>query len=222
MKSKWIVSLGFLLALVSCRLEIDTGTDITGSGYYTSEYRSLAYFNQVKLNGIGDAQIVKGSDTDITVEADQNILPYIKTEVSNQVLVISIQGGVSIHPSRTIRYRVSSTSIASVTLNGTGNATVSGIDANNVNLTLNGAGNIDATGSCNYLTALIAGTGDIDASDLKARTAYATLKGTGNITVWTTDYLNAKISGCGNIGYYGNPFLDSSVTGIGSVNWLGY
>lgn len=209
-------------ALTGCRLVIDSGIEITGSGYVTTEYRTLGDFNQVQMNGIGNIQIKKGYTPSVTVEADENIQSYIVTYVSNRVLVISVRNGYNLHPSGHIHYTVVTPQIKSYTLNGAGNAWINGIDTTAFALTLNGSGDITADGLCDDLDVDLNGAGNIDASDLCADYAYANITGSGNITVWSMYYLNAIISGNGNINYYGDPDVDHSITGYGSVNWMGY
>ena len=217
-----VLALALVFSLTGCRLVIDSGANIDGSGYVTRENRAVGYFNRVQMNGIGNVQIKYGFTSGVTVEADENLQSYITVNVVDNVLVIGVRDGYSIHPSDTIHYTVNASQLYGFTLNGAGNSDISGIDTTDFDLTLNGSGDITAEGSCDHLDVILNGAGNIDAADLCAVTANATIAGSGDITLWTIDYLKAVIAGYGNINYYGDPDVSKSISGYGSVHWMGY
>lgn len=222
MTRKIFLVLILIMSLAGCRLTIDHGTNIDGTGFVTTQYRSPGDFTQIHMNAAGNVQVAYGAFDGLTVEADNNLQSYIVTTVSNGVLVIGVRDGYTIHPTETVRFTVTVSHLTGFNLNGSGNVTISDVNSARFAVALNGSGNIAATGSCDNLDIDINGAGNVNTSDLAANYAYASISGSGDITLWALDYLNASISGYGDINYYGNPALVKSVTGYGTVRWMGY
>ena len=63
----------------------------TGSGNVVTEYRDLPYFNKVKVTDGLDVKIEQGSKAKVVVNADDNLIDLIKTEVENDQLNIYIE-----------------------------------------------------------------------------------------------------------------------------------
>ncbi len=220
MKGKWFLALMPVLLLQSCVLLLKD--NISGSGRVTTESRAVSGINGMELNAIGEAQVVVGSAEALVVEAEDNLMQYITTEVVNGRLKLDISRNVTISPTRPIRYTIIVKDINDAVINGSGDISISGISENSMNLNINGSGSINASGDCVYLNTDIAGSGSINASDLMANIVNTDISGSGSATVWASDNLNALISGSGNINYYGNPNVTKNITGSGSVHFLGY
>src|SRR5512146_347376 len=91
-----------VLVLMACQLA--NISYINGSGKPASESRPVSSFSRVSLRGTGELILSQGNEEALTVEADDNILPYIKTEVRGDELILQTKEGVSINPRTTIRY----------------------------------------------------------------------------------------------------------------------
>lgn len=69
---------------------------IKGSGYVLTQQREVAYFNSITVSSQISVYIVQGEFQPITVEADNNLFPYIKTVVRNKTLKIYVPDTVNI------------------------------------------------------------------------------------------------------------------------------
>lgn len=69
---------------------------IKGSGYVLTQQREMTYFNSIIVSGKISVYIVQGKFQPVTIEADNNLFPYIKTVVRNKVLKIYIPDTVDI------------------------------------------------------------------------------------------------------------------------------
>lgn len=219
MKSPWLLAVLSVLVLQSC--DLFNTEQVHGSGVVTSESRSVSGISEMQLNGTGDANIVSGNTEALVIEAEDNIIPYLTTEIKDNRLVIGTRNFVSLHPTKPIRYTIIVKDIDSAELNGSGNISLPGINAASVSLTINGSGSINITGSTVSLNATIAGSGSINAGDLQSLYTHAVISGSGNITTWSLDSLNSVISGSGDVNYYGSPSLSTTITGSGSVRRIG-
>ena len=216
------------------------GEKIKGNGNQKTENRSTAEYDEIKLQGYFDVDLVAGKEGEISVQAEENLLPYIKVEVEGNVLKIYQEKGKNLQVSRgnKILITVPFDKISAVNLSGSGDintknqiktekitATLSGsgdlnidVDASEVEAKLSGSGDVRLKGKSDKLVAKISGSGDISASDLMTKDVEAGISGSGDIKVNCTESLNARVSGSGDIFYSGEPkSKDTKVSGSGNI-----
>lgn len=231
------------LVLMSCRvanIRIDSER-IHGSGTLKTETREVSNIERISLEDIGDLTIVQGDKEGLTVEADDNLLQYIETNMRGRELELKLKDGYQVSSDSTIRYKLTVKNLNRVSVAGAGNVTAEKLKVGDLALNVAGAGNVDIadlqagdlraemSGSGNFnlkgkvdsqdLT--INGAGNYTAGDLESKTAKVTINGAGNVTLWAVDDLNIRISGFGDVKYYGSPDVTQSITGGGGVKSLG-
>lgn len=217
--ARLIVFIVLAAALAGCGL---VGSEvITGSGLIASEARVVDEFSAVELAGSGDVNIQFGPAASLTIEADDNLLPYITSDVRGDRLVLGTRPGTNLVTANPIRYLVTIRELTAVALPGSGTITIDPLQADAVDFSLPGSGTILASGLVNAVEVALPGSGNIDLGDVQAATGEVRLGGSGNVTVWITDRLHAVLSGSGNILYYGHPALDEDVSGSGDIRGLG-
>lgn len=231
------------LLLMSCGFSVDWNgrQGIEGSGNLKTEQRTVSNIERIALEGLGDITVIQGSEEALTVEADDNILPYIETFMRGRELVLKIKDGYSIRNSVTIRYTVKVKSLNGISISGAGNLTAEKLSVDDLTLNVSGAGNMKisdlqaddlratASGSGNYdlkgkvksQTITISGVGNYTAGDLESSQAEVTVSGSGNVTLWVAEKLDIRVAGFGNVNYYGQPTVAQSITGGGGVKSLG-
>jgi hypothetical protein len=235
-KSFWytiaLSSAAFLLS--SCGLSV-----IQGSGRIISQDRAVSFFNQVDLQGSGDIILTQGDAEAMRVEADDNIMDYIKTEVRGDTLYVGFKDyrGDTVWPSQSIKYYITMNTIKGLTLTGSGTISAKQVNALDLGLTINGSGDIlldaltansvDCTirgsgkcvlaGKVGSQTAAIIGSGKYLADRLESQTAIVSIAGSGNITVRVAESLDVTITGSGDVTYYGKPSVSEHITGSGNV-----
>ena len=69
---------------------------ISGNGNIRTEKRNTGDFKSVKTSGSIDVEIKSGDTYAVTAEDDDNILPYVVTEVNNGTLDIHYRNNTSI------------------------------------------------------------------------------------------------------------------------------
>src|SRR5215210_7220442 len=62
-------------------INFSVGTRIKGSGVVRSETRNAGGFDAVDVSGVFQVEVTAGKDFSVEVRADENLLPYIRTEV---------------------------------------------------------------------------------------------------------------------------------------------
>ncbi len=241
-KLVWFVPL-LALPLWGC-VEIDgslLGQRIHGSGKVIQENRDVRGFRAVDFGGSGDLNVQQGNEESLSIQADDNLLPYITSEVAGGTLKIGIRRGVSISTSSRIRYELTVKELNALDLSGSGKTRIGplrsqdfridlsgsgdirldGLDAGALNAEISGSGDMEIRGKVSRQEIHISGSGRYSAPDLECQTADVSVSGSGDCTLRAAQSLAAHISGSGSVGYYGSPSVTKRVSGSGSIRSLG-
>jgi hypothetical protein len=211
---------------------------IKGNGEIVTVNRTTSAYDGVVVGGSFDVVLVKGKEGKITIEGEENIIPYIETEIEEDLLQIKFKKNTNINTTEKLTITIYFESIEKVSLAGSGNITSNEIikskdfavalggsgnitlkvDANEISANIGGSGNIKLTGTSNELTCSIAGSGSIKAYDLNAATLNANIAGSGSVNATVKTKIKAKIVGSGSVYYKGKPSsIDTKSVGSGSV-----
>lgn len=210
--------------------------NIKGNGLEATEARTVESFSRVKSAGSFDVQIVKGDELEVLVKAETNILPHIKTSVSNHTLLIDIPGFGNVKNRLPMTVFITMPELLSVKQSGSGDIVtdyftgekielfVSGsgsiateIEANIVEAGISGSGWILMSGEAKQSYLSVSGSGNINSSELLLQSCNAHISGSGTMQVHAEESIYARISGSGNLYYRGNPKVEFSITGSGKI-----
>src|SRR5437870_559505 len=209
-----------LLLLVACGLVLSGckfHRGIAGSGVRKTEKRELKSFNAIDTSGAYEINVSCQKPASFEIEADDNILPLIKTEVRDGTLFVS--NDQEFHSSKSTILRITLPEVNSVSSHGAGDIKIADANSNDLKIKSTGAANMEATGKAKSITISSTGAGNIDTSKLTAEKAKVDATGAANVDVYVSDQLDVTISGVSNVSYRGNPkVVNKSVSGIGSVN----
>lgn len=214
---------------------------IDGSGVMAEESRQVGNFNKVNLGTVGKLTIIQGEKTSLSIKSEDNLLPYLLTEVRGSELVIRPERGIGLRPTKNIEYTLTTPNLEAVSVSGAGEIIidklitgdlemdVSGagsfklgdVQAEDVKLDISGSGSVTLMGQANSLTVGISGAGSLEAGDLQCREVEVNISGLGKAAVWATESLKVEISGAGSVNYFGNPQVEKQVSGAGSVTKIG-
>ena len=213
---------------------------IHGSGNVVTENRPVSDFNRVSLTGVGEVIITQGEEESLTVEADDNLMRYIKTEVKFGTLILGFTDEVknkNIRPSEQIKFNLSVKDISGLDISGAGDVNAASLDTDRLEIVvggaadvsissltaeglvvhLNGAGNVELAGQVAQQNVEINGFGAYHAAKLESQTAIVEVNGAGSATLWATDTLDVRIPGAGSVAYYGSPSVTKKITGVGMI-----
>ena len=189
---------------------------IKGSGNIISESRELNNFTSIMLLGSIDVNIKTSESNNCVVVADDNLIPYIKTEVVNNKLNISLNESYASEEKLVVN--INTPNYDEVSLSGSGNINILDFKNNNLSLNISGSGNITGNGEVETLVVKINGSGNLMSKEIKSKSATITINGSGDGEVFASDSISAKINGSGNIKYFGNPEnVDSIINGSGDI-----
>ena len=202
-----------LLALAGCAPSEDAAPAVT-------QERGVDAFHSIELRGTATLDLLVGPQQSLVVEANPDTQQRVHTAVRNGMLTVEHTGGGWLWQSSPgqLKLRITMPKLNSLALNGTGRITVNGLDGGATSIVMSGAGEVEASGRVDTLTARLNGAGNADLSRLLATDAEVMVNGAGNLSVNATGQLDAKLNGVGSITYEGTPrVLNSSINGVGSI-----
>lgn len=203
-----------LFSAIGCSFGNLTG--VQGSGNAKSEKRNVSGFKEIEAGGAITLEIDAQKDFSVEVEADDNLLSLIKTEVSGDTLKISTEDKIS---SKTkIIVKISLPELTSLDISGASGAVVSNVKTGSLKLEASGASKIKISGEANSLESDASGASGIDAEGLRIEDADVVASGASNTTVSAVNDLKADASGASTIYYTGEPKnIEPKSSGVSSI-----
>jgi hypothetical protein len=211
---------------------------ISGNGNVRNEQRNVSGFHGVKSSGSIDVEIKNGNNYSVTVEDDDNLFPYIVTEVENGVLNIHYKDNTSISNDHAKVY-VTAPALSEISVSGSGdiaadnvikstdqiqfNTSGSGdikatVDAPAIKATGSGSGDISLSGNTKDFDCRMTGSGDINCNNLKSENTTVHVSGSSTVHVFASVSLKVNVAGSGDVFYSGNPpSPEIHIAGSGTV-----
>jgi hypothetical protein len=239
MKNYRILSVAVLAILLVNISTITAGCRMfaeRGSGNVIKQDRTIGAFKAIRVSGAFDILLTQGTAQALTIEADDNLMPIIRTEVKGDELIIEttkpIQNPHSlkiyltvvelkkIDISGAVDLKTSNKLIMEeLSIDGSGASdSKMEIETKKLDLDCSGGSKFKFSGSATNVTMDVSGAVDIYAYDLQTETFHLDISGAGNAQVSVSKELDADISGAGSVHYKGNPAkLIENVSGAGSI-----
>jgi len=235
MKTKVLTIATLLFFVASSTLSMAfTFTDIK------KENRKITDFDKISMSIPADLYLTQGSKNEVVIEADEDILSKIETEVDGNKLIIRFEKWYNYRGIKSIKVYVTVKEITKLILSGSGDIlSKSPIEAEKLGLVISGSGSIllddlnvtnlysvisgsgdirvEGKNTASELEATVTGSGDIYAAGLEFKNADLTITGSGSIKAAVIDELDANITGSGRITYVGKPLIDANITGSGKI-----
>ncbi len=189
--------------------------DVKGSGKRVTEKREIAPFTSIETNGAFNIDIVCQKDVSMEIEGDDNILPLVSTEVSNNVLRLNPSQSYSVGDPFVLRITVGN--LEAITANGAGNIRISGVSNEKLQISSDGAPAISASGSTKMIGIDTNGAAKIDTHNLRAAHAVVDSNGVSKVDLGVSDRLDVTVSGPSVVTYRGDPVVNKTVHGPGKV-----
>ena len=210
-----VVTAVMVMSLAGCQ---GLGPRIHGSGIAATELRDVPPFQRVRVQGQGNLLVRVGGNRAVHIETDDNLLPYVLTDVDGDTLTVKMKDGQSYSFRRGLHIVIDIPAITGVALAGAFDADLHGVRGQAFEASIAGSCDIRADGEVDTVAASISGSGDIDISELRARNASVRIAGDGDVEVNVTGRLDVSISGSGDVLYAGDPdFGDVDISGSGEV-----
>lgn len=209
-----ILGLVIIINLSACKKD-----RLTGNGKITSETRELTRFTGVNSSGVTDVKITYGATFKIVVKGSNNLLPYFKTRVTNNILYLGFENATV--KDDDVEVEITMPSITKIDLSGSGEVELKGgfPAQSNLSVSVSGSAEVDVENAMQVtrLYVAISGSGEVDFEEVNAKEADVNISGSGSIKFQVSDHLKAKISGSGKVYYKGSPVIQEEISGSGRL-----
>jgi len=210
---------------------------VYGNNVISTVERPSGGFDEIISTGPFDIYLTQTENQRLTIEAEENLLPFIQTSYRGDNLYIEVEDGYRLKNNSPIKVYTSSPDLHEIKLTGSGKVEMGSLETRWLDIKITGSGDVmieqlqteeldaEITGSGDILLSgavndselTITGSGDIRSMDLVQEDCDADISGTGNMYLNVLHHLDAQITGTGNIYYIGTPSLDENITGTGRV-----
>ena len=231
-----IASLAFI-SFTSCKKMIG----IKGNGTIVTEERTVVDFEEISVECEATVYLTQGSEFEVKVVTDENVMSYVETERDGNELEIKMKRNVNLRGDTEVKVYVTMPTLNGVNISGSAN--VYGQEtwtSNNLNINISGSGDVDfgsvflnsldinisGSGNVDMISVdtmeteniKISGSGDVQLLQIPAFDSKIKISGSGNANVYAISTLDTDISGSGDIRYKGNPIISTDISGSGDVN----
>jgi hypothetical protein len=208
----WCASFIFLTVLIAgC-------SGVRGSGKIVTESRNVSGFNAIEFAGDGQLLIEQTGTESLSITADDNILPYLISEVRNGRLILREKEYTDLDPTGNIVFKLTTKNLNGIDFAGDGSIDAKGIQSDEFRINISGDGRVTVNGVAERQDVHLSGDGQYTADSLTSKIGDVHLSGDGRAVLVATDKLNVDLSGDGTVEYIGNPVVTQHVSGDGSVH----
>ena len=245
----WGTSILIISMLTSCMMcgVMPGWESVRGSGDVVEETREVRGLDEVRgvANAtIGDLYIEIGESPSLRIEAEDNLIDYIETDVRGDVLHIETERGVNLRPRDAIEFYLTVPTLESLTVSGTGSAEAPDLAAKRFSVTVSGTGDVQIESlDVNTAELEITGTGGVEIDRLQGARLEVKIGGTGTVTIedgrvehqevelsgsgsyeardLESETAQVEVSGVGTATLWATETLDAKVSGSGDIRYRG-
>ena len=201
--------LGMCLVFSCCRW-----LGVRGNGKIKTEQREITDFSELQAGGTFEIDWRSGPPS-ITLTTDENLLPYVETQVRDNQLRLRLRERVL--PTKGLKVTIASSNRTGSKLTGASELIVHQLTGDSYALQTTGAAEVKLDGTVDHLLADMTGASELLAKSLQVRTAEISTTGAASADVSVSESLKVTITGAGEVVYHGNPSVQKHVTGAGEV-----
>lgn len=198
------------------------------------EVRSIEHFSNIQFSDFGTLILIQGDQETLTVEADDDLLPELITEVRGDTLSLGLGedwvnrigkmiSSVFYNKDRHVIYTLTCIDLEKISISGNCKLKCDALKVENLNLKVSGLGDLVLKKiDCDSLEVSISGRGEFSAAG-KAEHQHIRISGSGEYQApdLASQTVRIVISGQGNATVRVEESLDITISGLGQVNYFG-
>lgn len=214
------------------------------SAFADTQDRHLSGFHALSISASFDVYITQGSTESVKVNAPADIINRVITEVRGDELIVRSKSGsfnwsnlfnshskmaiyVTVKDLHSIHISGSSdvffknginANLMELSISGSGNV-LGRLNVKTFNCAITGSGDVKLSGTAQTATISISGSGDFHSGNLVTGTTMIRIAGSGDAVINANQKLDAHVSGSGDIRYTGGAKqVSTSTSGSGSIH----
>ncbi|NDK54836.1 head GIN domain-containing protein [Pontibacter fetidus] len=229
----------FLLLLAILGLGGDAwAQQIKGNGNLQTQTRKVSDFSGIKVSGGFTIEIKQGKQEELKIEAEENLMNNIRSEVKNGMLYLYTEG--SINTRKGIKAYVTVDQLNALKISGgvkvvglstfkaetfemdlSGGTNVSlALDVKKLDADMSGASKVTLTGRADEVELDMAGASNIDTHELKAKAVKVSASGASKVKVFASETLTIDANGPSTIAYAGSPKIQAETSTLSKISKL--
>jgi len=222
---------------------VAAGVTATAAGdEMVTESRDVSGFRGVEIAGSGRVNISRGASEGLTIEASQETLDRIITEVEDGVLKIYHRKGTW-NVRGPIKISLKYIELSSLNLSGSADVGTDWIVAERFDLAIRGSSDVEVAGfELDELSVTVSGSGDLAVNELSGKTVEVRVSGSGDVTArgavqnlsvtvrgsgnvelleLESQIASARVTGSGDVDIWTTGELDATISGSGDITFRG-
>jgi Putative auto-transporter adhesin, head GIN domain len=234
----------FLNVSLGCQELNFSKKKIKGSGNLVSENRSVSSISSVSLANQGNLFITIGSDEELVIETDDNLMEFIEVKIRSGELQIVTDKDVSIRPHDKLNYYLTVKSLNEISILSSGNVYAPELETEDFKVDINSSGDLKLDGlKTGKLVVNINSSGNMSLKKLRAKKIKVDINSSGDLNINTggvesqqiavnssgnynaanlaSDEASVDINSSGDVNIHVRDFLDVVINSSGDVKYSG-
>jgi hypothetical protein len=176
------------LSVMACEFSIQglggLSETVRGSGNLIEESRQVSGISGVEFAMPGNLTIEMGSTESLRIEAEDNLMAYIETDVRAGTLVIETTSGINLQSTRPMNFYLTLTGLDTLAISSSGSVEAPDMQAERFSIRVSSSGDLSMGDlECTSLQVDISSSGDVTMGTLSAERAEIRLSSSGNLEI---------------------------------------
>lgn len=233
------IAIAYILAVLTSSCVGFNEKNVKLSGVTKVSTKEVSAFDKVDVSGAIDVIVNIGNKSEVVIEADSAIMPYIVTEVKDRELKIYNKDIIGFYnfKNNKILVTITTPSILELESSGACDVTINDLKTDMFKVSLSGACDLIGSFECNVLDLEASGSSDsklrgkvkncnielsgacdIKALDLEVDSLKIEGSGSSNVEITVQNSLDVELSGASELRYKGEPkYIKTDMSGVSNL-----
>ena len=233
------IAIAYILAVLTSSCVGFNEKSVKLSGVTKVSTKEVSAFDKVDVSGAIDVIVNIGNKSEVVIEADSAIMPYIVTEVKDRELRIYNKDIIGFYnfKNNKILVTITTPSILELESSGACDVTINDLKTDMFKVSLSGACDLIGSFECNVLDLEASGSSDsklrgkvkncnielsgacdIKALDLEVDSLKIEGSGSSNVEITVQNSLDVELSGASELRYKGEPkYIKTDMSGVSNL-----
>ena len=233
------IAIAYILAVLTSSCVGFNEKNVKLSGVTKVSTKEVSAFDKVDVSGAIDVIVNIGNKSEVVIEADSAIMPYVVTEVKDRELRIYNKDIIGFYnfKNNKILVTITTPSILELESSGACDVTINDLKTDMFKVSLSGACDLIGSFECNVLdfessgssdsklkgkvkdcNIELSGASDIKALDLEVDNLKIEGSGSSNVEITVQNSLEVELSGASELRYKGEPkYIKTDMSGVAQL-----
>ncbi|MCK9321372.1 MAG: DUF2807 domain-containing protein [Bacteroidales bacterium] len=233
------IAIAYILAVLTSSCVGFNEKSVKLSGVTKVSTKEVSAFDKVDVSGAIDVIVNIGNKSEVVIEADSAIMPYVVTEVKDRELRIYNKDIIGFYnfKNNKILVTITTPSILELESSGACDVTINDLKTDMFKVSLSGACDLIGSFECNVLdfessgssdsklrgkvkncNIELSGACDIKALDLEVDSLKIEGSGSSNVEITVQNSLDVELSGASELRYKGEPkYIKTDMSGVSNL-----